>query len=195
MTWLLTQRGNVVDIEFLNHDRIELPDIAHSLAHINRFTGHAVRAYSVAEHSLLVCEILERDGGCRNAATLLAALLHDAHEAIIGDVSTPMKRRLDQLTGGAWSREEARVQRHVLHRFDIWPVFEGHYYAIKHADLVALATERRDLLPDVGPPWPVLQGIQPVEWIRLSERAGMSAADWAEAFHDRAQELIERARQ
>lgn len=189
MTWLLTATGRVFDLQFIGHDSIELDDIAAALSRLNRFTGHTARPYSVAEHSLMVTEILERDGGVRNPAVLLAGLMHDAHEAYTGDVSSPMKQQLDALTAGAWSREEARVQRHVLHRFGLWPTFEDFHYTVKHADLVALATERRDLMPPGGPAWPVLNGIEPCSWLNLATRAHMSDTDWRQAFLDRFAEL------
>lgn len=71
-----------------NTPRIEA--IAHSLAQINRF-GHASRPYSVAEHSLLVCEIVKSMGLDCHAQR--AALMHDAHEAFTGDVATPHQSR------------------------------------------------------------------------------------------------------
>ena len=69
-----------------------IEDIAHALAQINRFTGHAARPYSVAEHSLLVCDIVRAKG--LNAHAQLLALLHDAHEAYCGDVASPTKSLL-----------------------------------------------------------------------------------------------------
>ena len=185
MTWLLTATGQAFDLEFIAHDSIDIQDIAASLSKMNRFTGHTSRLYSVAEHSLLCAEILERDGGVRDRAVLLAALLHDAHEAYCGDIATPLKQRLDMLTAGAWSREEDRLQRHILHRFGIYGVYADHYHTIKHADLVALATERRDLMPPHPREWPVLAGVAPVGWLRLQDRAHMRDTDWRQAFLDR----------
>jgi hypothetical protein len=68
----------------------ELPSIeviARQLSFINRFNG-AVGAYSVAQHCVLASWLIE------DQAHALAALLHDAPEAIYGDIASPLKRHL-----------------------------------------------------------------------------------------------------
>jgi len=134
-----------------NAPRIEV--IAHALAQINRFTGHASRPYSVAEHSLLVCDIVASMGlGCH---AQMAALLHDAHEAITGDTATPVKWAL----GTAWLMFENEHAAAVRAGYHIQSAHATHRAAIKRADLIALATERRDLMrfvPGINLPWPIL---------------------------------------
>jgi len=71
---------------------ISLEDIAHSLANQCRFTGHTSAFYSVAQHSVRVSEMAQ-DAGC-NLATQRVALLHDASEYVLGDVSSPLKSLL-----------------------------------------------------------------------------------------------------
>lgn len=131
----------------------DLKDIAHHLAQINRFTGACSRPYSVAEHSLLV----ERIGAARGASPSLrlALLLHDAHEAYTSDQASPAKIAI----GSAWTSFEAHHAANVRHYFGLKTAFAAHRPEIRHCDLVALATERRDLLPwDTAAlmPWPVL---------------------------------------
>lgn len=63
-----------------------IASIAHSLAHINRFTGHAGE-YNVAAHSI-ACSYVAPKG------FELSALLHDAPESYLGDVSSPLKKYL-----------------------------------------------------------------------------------------------------
>ena len=84
-----------------------IEDIAHALAQINRYTGHAARPYSVGEHSLLVCDIVRAKG--LNAHAQLLALLHDAHEAYCGDVASPTKTVL----GAAWLQFEIALAHRV----------------------------------------------------------------------------------
>lgn len=91
---------------------IDLTDIAQALLHLNRFTGHAGR-YSVATHSVAVLHCAIEMGADR--ATQRAALMHDAHEAYVGDVSTPLKRVL----GPAWAAVERRVEQAVVSRFGL----------------------------------------------------------------------------
>lgn len=72
---------------------IEISDIAHGLAFVARWNGqtHGDFAYSVAEHSLLVEKIYARINPRAPAKWLLAALLHDAPEYVIGDMISPVK--------------------------------------------------------------------------------------------------------
>lgn len=72
---------------------IEIEDIAHGLAFVARWNGQTKGdfAYSVAEHSLLVAEIFERQQPNAPIKWQLAALLHDAPEYVIGDMISPVK--------------------------------------------------------------------------------------------------------
>jgi len=72
---------------------IEIEDIAHGLAFVARWNGQTKGdfAYSVAEHSLLVTDIFQRQHPKAPAKWQLAALLHDAPEYVIGDMISPVK--------------------------------------------------------------------------------------------------------
>lgn len=157
MTWMLTATGREHHLGACSAMRPgntpQIEEIAHALAQINRYTGHACRPYSVAEHSLLVCDIVANAGHGYNAQ--MAALLHDAHEAYCGDVATPVK----QVLGAAWLAFENTQAMLVREAFHIRTAHHAHRHAIKRADLIALATERRDLLPfahEACAPWPLL---------------------------------------
>lgn len=66
--------------------------IAASLSKLCRFTGHLDQFYSVAEHSVILSRIVEEHllpGYIRAAAN---ALMHDAQESLVADISTPLKR-------------------------------------------------------------------------------------------------------
>jgi len=165
MTWILTATGRRVDLTEPDPKQVVPMDIAWALAQINRFTGHALRPYSVAEHSLLVCEIAQRDLKL-DARGLFAALTHDAHEAYCGDLCSPAKWAI----GEPWHSFEDRIESAV--RTALGTHVSANLYAtqIKRADLIALATEKRDLMPShhAGAlPWAVLNGIQPAEWADL----------------------------
>ena len=181
---------------------VRIEDIAHQLATINRFHGATSRPYSVAEHSLLCSEIAER--AMMKPITQLAALLLDAHEIYTNDLSSPAKCAVNLcaiLAGGtrAWDIFENVHARAVRDHFGISTVSRTMHTALRNIDLVALATERRDLLPwraNAHSPWSVLRddrddAIEPLVWTRLDtpERAAMTWQDWRQQFKDRFDEL------
>jgi hypothetical protein len=208
VTWILTIHGRVVDLRAVTNGRAKTGlsphEAAQALAKINRYNGHTTRLYSVAEHSLHVCQILERELRVTHCETLLAALCHDAHECLIGDMTSPVKqllalRAVQALDADHWRALEDTVQSMLLAE---WGLLEAHHAArdlIRHGDLVALATERRDLMHPGGLPWEVLAGIQPADWLHLRDGGGMTHDDWAAAWLERYQELragaYEQARQ
>lgn len=188
MSWIVTATGHEFNLRYPRQDTIVLADIAHSLAQINRFTGHARRPYSVAEHSLLVVDICERMFHV-DVHGLLAALMHDAHEVYAADLHTPDKLEV----GEAWYQFEHRMEKAVRSAFGLHAASYTHRQAIKQADLIALATERTQLLPDKPgmTPWAVLMHVQPAGWVDLMEpgRCSMTWWDWRQAFTDRHDEL------
>jgi hypothetical protein len=170
---------------------VTIEAVAHSLAQINRFNGHAARPYSVAEHSLLVVEILERQAHQQPSANLLfAALMHDAHEAISSDMHSPGKA----VIGAAWHHWEERFESLVRSAFHLHTAAASFRHLVAQADLIALATERRDLMPHIdgfSSPWPVLAGVQAVDWVHLRDpiREATSWDQWRDRFIEKAREL------
>lgn len=69
---------------------VAIEDIAHALSMICRYNGHCRRFYSVAEHSLLLCQEVTRLEP-ENVLHQLQALLHDAAEAYLCDIPRPVK--------------------------------------------------------------------------------------------------------
>jgi len=128
-------------------DQIHIEDIAHGLAYTCRFNGQTTHFYSVAQHSLMVCDLVSEEHK-------LAALLHDAAEAYLGDMVKPLKRLLPE-----FAAIEHRVSAIIAETFDI-P--ESDHSLIKQADLIALATEKRDLMPNSTEPWLELTGYAPL---------------------------------
>ena len=186
MTWMITAHGREHYLTGAGQ-QLNTPDIreiAHALAQINRFTGHCKRPYSVAEHSVLVSTIAETEGASTSAQ--LAALLHDAHEAYTGDVSSPVKWAI----GIAWDAFENTQQAAVHNTLGVRAAMCAHRASIKRWDLLALATERRDLTsydPAKHMPWPILDNphcpVLPISLNLMAEvRRDMRWTDWIEVF-------------
>lgn len=199
--WLVTAHGHDQPISGPAAMLGSMPTIeviAHSLAQINRFTGHAVRPYSVAEHSVLVCDIVAGMGLGPGAQR--AALMHDAHECLCGDVASPIKWAL----GTAWLSLENPLALLMRKHYGLQAAHTGYRDDIKSADLMALAMERRDLTrfdPTVNAPWPILDTpgaeVLPPKAVDLNStvRRAMGWERHRDVFLERYQELTERCAQ
>lgn len=92
--YIQTYTGNRFFINEPSSHDINIVDIAHSLSRLARFTGHTEKLYTVGEHSLR-CFIIAKEKGFTPLIQLYA-LLHDASESIMNDVSRPVKQNLQQ---------------------------------------------------------------------------------------------------
>lgn len=180
--WIQTVSGRKIRLAEPDPENIVIGDIAHALARINRFNGHTLGKvpYSVAQHSIHVSQVCQY----RDAATglRLAGLLHDAHEAYLGDLTRPLKLLL------ASQYLECVMRKFDSHIEDKWlqqSPFGLRHDHVKYADLVLLATEQRDLMAPPPEPWmtlpPPWHGMKIVPW-------GVEEAE--RRFLERFEELI-----
>jgi len=142
MSKILLRSGTMHDLlnPAANGDPI-IEDIAHALANICRWTGHTSRFYSVAEHCIRAAAIAPPE--CK-----LHVLMHDAAEAYLGDVATPLKNLLPE-----YKTIEAAHEWWVeswLHGLVGAPPSEILSSWVGRADHIMLHTEARDLM---GAPW------------------------------------------
>jgi len=107
--------------------------IALSLSRLNRFNGYTKYPYSVAQHSVYCA--LQIDNGDPELA--LAALLHDAAEAFVGDVTRPLKQLCPD-----YLNIEDRVQRAIYRYYELPERMPD---AVKEVDVGMLVTEMRQL--------------------------------------------------
>lgn len=149
MTWILTCSGKRVDLLAPTAAMIDPLDIAHSLARQCRFNGHTREHYSVAQHCYLVSEMVPEDDA-------LAALLHDATEAYVGDLVRPLKQLLPD-----FAEIEHKIWLAICERFNLE---EELPQAVHDMDNYMLAVERRDLMPAHPDEWPCIAGILLPEW-------------------------------
>lgn len=84
-----TYTGKIFNVFDPDPDMICIEDIAHALSNLCRFGGHTDDFYSVAEHSYRVLVEVPR-------ALKLQALLHDASEAYLVDMPSPIKYYMPQ---------------------------------------------------------------------------------------------------
>lgn len=96
---------------------IEIEDIAHGLARVARWNGQTLgeHAFSVAQHCLVVEEILAHVRPDIEPRWRLAALLHDAPEYVIGDMISPFKAAL----GVDYRTFEDRLETAIHLRFGL----------------------------------------------------------------------------
>lgn len=104
-------------------DLITFEIIAHSLSKTCRWRGHTSEFYSVAEHSCLVAWEMEKAGF--EPPHIMWALLHDAAEAYICDLPSPIKRYLISKGNLELSEMEKRLLRLVATKFELPERVEG----------------------------------------------------------------------
>lgn len=150
--WKQTYTGKVFDYVDTTVESICLEDIAHSLSLQCRFSGHCKRFYSVAEHSVYVAHETQRLAGSTEYGILpfKVGVLHDAAEAYIGDIVSPLKA----LIRDAIKPLEQKIETLVWARFNI-DEMEVRKMAkfVKRADWALLRTEADALLGPAPKLW------------------------------------------
>jgi 5'-deoxynucleotidase YfbR-like HD superfamily hydrolase len=143
-----TYSGHMFNLLQPENSHICIEDIAHSLSNLCRFNGHTREFYSVAQHCILVSHLVPQP-------LALEGLMHDCAEAYMGDCITPLKKQLSE-----YKTIENNIKRCIFAQIGLqFPL----HHQIKHADIRALATEKRDLMNEPGGPryWDILKGISP----------------------------------
>lgn len=135
MSWMLTNSGMRIDLPEPSPDQLLIQDIAHHLSLVNRFTGATTEPYSVACHSLCVSAGLRGHG----PEMELVGLMHDAPEAYLGDVSSPLKALLPE-----YKKIEATFWRLIAEK---WGMAEEMPKEVKWADKQAYLAERNQFMP------------------------------------------------
>ena len=148
MTWIQTLDGKKFDLKNPSADMIDPEPIIVGLSRMCRFSCHCNEFYSIGQHSVLVCDLVEEP------ELKLAALLHDAHELYwgFGDICRPAKEMFGDIFSKTLEIHAYTVHCAIAERFNIDPVCFFNE-TIQHADDVALATEKRDLMKEVDWDW------------------------------------------
>jgi hypothetical protein len=120
-------------------EEVFLLDIAQSLSKQCRYLGHSLRFYSVAQHSTICATILL---GSHGPLMAMQGLLHDAAEAYLGDLISPLK--IGTRIGEMYLEHEAKLHDVIMTRFGL---FAGDLPdPVKEADRRVLATEAKTLV-------------------------------------------------
>lgn len=139
--WIQTVSGKKFPLEKPDPAQIHIEDIAHALSLLCRFNGHCTKFYSVAEHSVHVSHEIVPE-------LALVGLLHDAAEAYLGDVPSPLKKKLSQ-----FSEFEAKMETAIGERFGVDPaLFKDP--ELKRADIQLLVDEKAVLMVAEPEAWP-----------------------------------------
>lgn len=106
--WVNTYHGHTVDFNNPRPDQIDVRDIAKALSRICRYTGHTKEFYSVAQHSVIVAQLVETMTLDKEKA--LAGLLHEAPEAYgMSDIHGTFKRSLGSEAKGVIKGFEGKI--------------------------------------------------------------------------------------
>lgn len=147
MSWILTASGRHLNYLDPRPEDIRILDIAQGLPNESRYNGHTRAFYSVAQHAWLASMIVPKE-------LALEALLHDATEAYCKDIPRPLKALLPD-----YRQIEVRVDGAIRVAFGLPATMSD---MVKRVDLILLATERRDLMPEDSTPWPILDNVEPL---------------------------------
>jgi 5'-deoxynucleotidase YfbR-like HD superfamily hydrolase len=123
---------------------IEIEDIAHGLARVARWNGQTRgdHAFSVAQHCVVVAQLFAHANPLSSTQDVLAALLHDAPEYVVGDMISPFKAAL----GVDYKAFENRLLAAIHVRFGLPPVLTADIVdAIKTADRTSAYLEATQL--------------------------------------------------
>lgn len=165
--WIQTVSG--VKFHYLSGkpDEVDPEDICTVLSRVPRWAGHTTKLFTVAQHSVLVSELVAERGG--TPIQQLLGLLHDATEAYMVDLPSPLKRlipRYKEIENTLWKKISKRFfNGKVVYIDDL----------VKDCDCCLLATEARDLFPFK----PIDNWVEkrcPPPWDRIIEPIGTLAS-------------------
>ena len=148
--WIQTYTGKKFSLLDPQPEDICIEDIARALSMTCRFGGHVKKFYSVAEHSLEMVKLVPSPHG-------LHALLHDAGEAYIGDITSPVKSLINGI-----SRVEDAALDAIESVFELNWQLSGKQQ-IHYWDMRLLLTERNQLMGPPPEPWYWEQDYKPLD--------------------------------
>lgn len=141
-------------------DEVNIIDIAHALSNLCRYGGHTLKFYSVAQHSYYVSKEVPPEHA-------LCGLLHDATEAYLVDVPSPIKPYLSgykDMENGLW--------KIIAEAFYLSPEIPD---IVQEVDRRIVVDERNVLMAKSALPWDI-----------ITEPLGISIEAWPSGIAERA---------
>ena len=145
--WIETLSGIAFDLDNPTSAMVNFDDVATSLSRQCRYNGHCSNFYSIAEHSIHCTDMAKLDG-CNKYIQLLT-LIHDAHEAFIGDIVRPIKVVL----GEQIKLIEERIDEVLYVKLGIKPPSNKIRQIVKSYDDSLLTTEASTMMASGGKDW------------------------------------------
>ena len=135
-----TPTGLIFDLLEPGPAMVRIEDIAWSLSRQCRFNGNTRFFYSVADHCIYVGNLLPPE-------IRIYGLLHDAHEAYMGDIASPIKK----LLGKEKIRQiEKEIDAAIYESLGLSPPSDEILGLVHKADVLALRIEAYHLMPSRG---------------------------------------------
>ncbi|WP_311276125.1 hypothetical protein [Methylobacterium sp. WCS2018Hpa-22] len=137
-----TYGGGLVDLLDPSAESFTLEDVARSLSRLCRYNGHSQEFYSVAQHSCVVADLLPEEHR-------IHGLLHDGREFAVGDMASPVKRAIAMRCpsfADAFRAIEEGIHAAIYEKAGIALPSPEVEALVKRADLIALATEQREIM-------------------------------------------------
>lgn len=131
--------GHKVDPLHIKEEDIYLEDIAHALSLICRGNGHIKYFYSVAQHSLNCAKEAQSRGYSKDV--VLSCLFHDASEAYMSDLITPIKKQMKE-----YQMIENQLLETIFHAFRI-QLKDEEKSIWKKMDHLLLEAELKEMMP------------------------------------------------
>lgn len=180
--WIRSRNGKAVFPLAIEPQQISALDIAFALSNKCRYTGH-VDFYSVAEHSVKGAEVFLK-AGRRDLA--LAFLFHDAAEAYLPDIASPIKGsffvRLADGDMHSFAELEGYVLRQVARALGLDTAAAFDDPAVLTMDHEMLLAEKAALFPDDDNDWGIHGTPAPVKIERWTP--GEAQRHFTDLFND-----------
>lgn len=179
--WKQLPSGRMVDLMDPTPSDIDFSgDVAPALANIARFDGSCAarpgRPWTVLDHSVDGADLLRAEGHPERMGALF--LLHDAHEAFLGDISSPVAAALAATASREFPRKEGYPAGHYItcaigslkHAWDkaihaaagVAMPTPAEAAILKRHDLRMLVTERNHMMAQPWRSWGPLETMPPL---------------------------------